>query len=147
MVPQAYGWTCSVCSCTWVLQAMNMINTNASIYDVRNSIGEQMGYPNCVNETYGCMSSDCVVRLFGEYDLLAVQEWVSYDQAYSIAGKHTGVINPVGMQHYMAIRGQDGPNIWVANSASGYRGIYDILDRSNFNALGPVQVIYIEGRY
>jgi hypothetical protein len=32
----------------------------------------------------------------------------------------------------------------VANSAPGYRGIYDYMSRSEFNALGPVQMVYLE---
>ena len=137
---QYYSWTCSVCSVTWTLNAMGMM-------EAREDVGLIMGYPDCVNETYGSMSAQCIIDTYKAYGFLAKQAWVTYEQAYSIVGKYTGCINPIGMQHYMAIRGQNNPNIWVANSAPGYRGIYNDLDRDSFNALGPVQVIYIESRY
>jgi len=56
----------------------------------------------------------------------------------------TGVINPLGMYHFMAMRGTNPDSLWVANSAPGYHGIYDTLDRASFNNLGPVQVIYLD---
>jgi hypothetical protein len=89
------------------------------------------------------MSSDCVIRVFANYGLNSQQAWVSFDQAYAIAESKTGAINPQGMYHYMAIRGVSGDKISVANSARGYKGVYDTLTREQFNNLGPVQVIAI----
>lgn len=144
MASQAYNWTCSVCSVTWALQAIGSVDPSLDVYAARQQVGSVMGYPNCVNPTYGCMSSDCVVNTFRSYGLNAKQAWVTYDQAYSICSKYTGVINPQGMYHFMGIRGLDNGAIWVANSAPGYDGVYEILDRATFNALGPVQVIALE---
>lgn len=84
-----------------------------------------------------------MVKAFEYYNLRAKQAWVTYDQAYAILSATTGVINPIGMYHFMAMRGVDG-SLWVANSAPGYDGIYDHLSRDSFNGLGPVQVIYLE---
>jgi len=147
MAPQAYSWTCSVCSSTWVLQATHSLDTSLDTYEARTIIGQEMGYPECVNETYGCMSADCLVTLFETYGFSAKQAWVTYDQAYAICSKFTGVINPIGMYHFMGIRGIQNSDIWVANSAEGYDGIYETISRAQFNALGPVQVIYLESRY
>jgi len=144
---QAYDWTCSVCSCTWVIQATDTAYQDTDIYEARTAVGTQMGYPSCVNPTYGSMSAQCVIDTLGAYGLIARQVYVTFDQAYAIARIHTGTINPQGMYHYMALRGVSGPNIWVANSASpGYMGVYDTLSRDQFNALGPVSVIYVESR-
>ena len=147
MVSQAYGWTCSVCSITWALQSTNTISPRIDIYEARYEVGMVMGYPNCVNETYGCMSADCVKNTFTHWGLRSRRLWDTFDEAYAICREHTGVINPVGMQHYMAIRGVDGfdiGSIWVANSAPGYRGVWDHLSRDQFNSLGPVEVVYLE---
>jgi len=147
MPAQAYSWTCSVCSTTWVLQATATAFQDADIYDARYAVGEEMGYPSCVNETYGCMSQECVVDELAAHGLIARQAWCTFDQAYAIARTNTGTINPQGMYHFMAIRGAnpDG-SIAVANSAPGYCGVYDSLTRERFNALGPVSVIYVESR-
>ncbi|HEY7419298.1 MAG TPA: hypothetical protein VH593_29210 [Ktedonobacteraceae bacterium] len=141
MAPQQYSWTCSVASFTWVINSTG-VDPNLT----RDQALQLIGYPNCVNETYGLMSSDCLVAAYNYYGLDARVEWVTYDQAYSIMSGHTGQINPLGMYHFMAIRGVDGYNpgdLWVANSAQGYMGVWDSLNRSQFNALGPVKIIYL----
>jgi hypothetical protein len=146
MPAQVYNWTCSVCSITWVLQATATAFQDADIYDARYAVGERMGYPSCVNPTYGCMSDQCVLDTLASYGLVARQAYVSFDQAYAIARTNTGTINPQGMYHFMAVRGTSGSDIAVANSAQGYMGVYSTLSRSQFNALGPVSVIYVESR-
>lgn len=137
MAPQQYNWTCSICSYTWVI---NATGTDPGL--TRDEAAQIIGYPNCVNETYGLMSADCMINAFKYYALNAKQAWVTYDQAYAIMEQTTGVINPLGMYHFMAMRGVSN-DLWVANSAPGYHGVYDSLSRSQFNALGPVQVIYL----
>jgi len=146
MEGQAYNWTCSVCSTTWVLQSIGLIDPTIDQYTAREQVGTETGYPNCVNEAYGSMSPQCVIDEFARYGLNAQQLYVTFDQAYAICSQTTGVINPIGMYHYMAIRGVDGNSpgtIWVANSAPGYDGVWDNLSRSAFNNLGPVNLIYL----
>lgn len=43
----------------------------------------------------------------------------------------------------MALRGVSGSDIWVANSAQGYRGVYETMNRDQFNSLGPVELVYL----
>ena len=123
----------------WVVQAT--MTDSEMTYDEALSI---IGYPQCVNPTYGLMSADCMINAFSSVGLHSAQRWVTFGEAYSIMGKATGVINPVGMYHFMGMRGVRNGGLWVANSAPGYRGVYDDLDNSTFNSLGPVQVIYLE---
>jgi len=146
MPAQAHSWTCSVCSCCWVLQATSTAYQDSDVYDARYAVGERMGYPSCVNPTYGCMSPQCVIDCLASYGLVARQVYCTFDEAFAIARTNTGVINPQGMYHFCGLRGISGSNIWVANSAQGYMGVYDTLSRSQFNALGPVSVIYVESR-
>jgi len=147
MPGQAYNWTCSVCSVTWLVQSTDTAYQEADIYEARYAVGERMGHPSCVNATYGCMSDQCVIDVLASYGLVARQTYVTFDQAYAIARTNTGTINPQGQYHFMALRAAnlDG-TIGVANSAQGYMGVYDSLSRSQFNALGPVSVIYVESR-
>jgi hypothetical protein len=37
----------------------------------------------------------------------------------------------------------DGGGLWIANSASGYRGIYDTVDESQWNSLPGWQMVWI----
>ena len=105
-----------------------------------------MGVPSCVNPTYGCMSDTCIIDALASYGLKARQMYVTFDQAYSIARTNTGTINPQGMYHFCALRGVSGSDLWIANSAEGYLGVYSTLSRAQFNAYGPVSVIMIESR-
>ena len=146
MPAQAYNWTCSVCSVTWVLQSTSTAYQETDIYEARRAVGERMGYPSCVNPTYGCMSDQCVIDVLTSYGLVARQSYLTFDQAYALAKTNTGTINPNGMYHFMAIRGTSGADIAVANSAPGYDGVWDNLTRERFNALGPVSVISVESR-
>lgn len=139
MSPQMQSWTCSICSFDWVCRAIGIPMD-------REQAAEIIGYPECVNETYGLMSADCMVKAFEKVGIVAVQKWVTFEEAFSICQHYTGVINPIGMYHFMGIRGTEASTIWVANSAQGYRGIWDNLDVGSFNGLGPVQVIYAESR-
>jgi len=143
MPGQYYDWTCSVCSTTWVLQSTGVLDPGIDAYTARQQVGYEMGYPNCVNETYGCMSSDCVKNELRRYDLTVDSAYCTFDQAWVIASSTTGTINPNGMYHFMAIRGVSGDNIWVANSAQGYRGVWETMNRSQFNSLGPTELIYL----
>jgi len=148
MARQQYNWTCSVASLTWVLQATETAYVGADVYAAREQAGITMGYPSCVNETYGCMSAQCVVDALAAYGLTARAVTTTFDEAYAIARQTTGCINPHGMYHFMGIRGVDGiepGDIWVANSASpSYYGVGDSLTRDKYNALGPVTLIYLE---
>ena len=138
MEPQVYNWTCSICSWTWVIQSTG---TDTDI--TRSEATDIIGYPECVNEVYGLMSIDCLESAFTFMGLQSTHNFLTFDQAFAIARIYTGVINPVGMYHFMAIRGIQEDTIWVANSARGYRGVYDNLSRSQFNSLGPVQLLWI----
>lgn len=85
-----------------------------------------------------------MIDAFLSYGLSSRQVWVTYDEAYAIMENTTGVINPMGMYHFMAMRGVGPDYLWVANSAPGYRGIENSMTRSQFNSLGPVQIIYLD---
>lgn len=136
MDPQTYDWTCSVCTFTWTIQSTG-IDPNLT----RPAAGELIGYPNCVNASVGLAMTQCLIDAYAHYGLDAIESWVSFDQAYAICREHTGGISPSAMYHWMAIRGVTGDALWVANSAEGYCGVYDVLSRAQFNALGPVKLL------
>jgi len=129
MAPQVYDWTCSVCATTWVLQA-----TGLDVNAARESVAYDIGYPQCVNPDYGLMDTNCVERVFRSYHVGASTLWPSFDQMYELAQHTTGVLNSTRWYHFVAVRGIDGPNIWIANSAQGYKGIYELVSRGQWDA-------------
>ena len=138
MAAQLYEWTCSICSFQWVIESTGTADLS------REAAGQVIGYPDCVNETYGLMNAQCLIDAFAFMGLAAHQAWVTFDQAYAIASHTTGCLNGTGWYHFVAVRGVGDGTLWIANSAPGYRGVYDTLSRSQFEALGPFQVIYLE---
>ena len=130
MARQVYEWTCSSCSWLWVLEATGTASMT------REQAAAMIGYPECINETYGCMSAQCLIDAYSAQGLVARQAWVTFDQAYAIAQDTTGQLNGINWGaggHFVSIRGTSGYALWIANSAEGYAGVYSTLTREHFN--------------
>lgn len=142
MPPQAADWTCSACSLAWVLRA-TAADSSADEWGMVNAIGT----PENINSTYGLMdgSGSQLRRVLADYNLNSDQGWLNYDQAYSSAGAFTGMMSGGAWYHWVAIRGVQNGNIWIANSAPGYMGIWDSLSRADFQRLGPFSVVWVPG--
>jgi len=129
MDPQLRGWTCSACSLDWVLLA-----TNLDPHSTREKVVGEIGYPNCINEEYGLLNTNCLVRVLESHGVEAKQQWLDFDTAYALAGETTGVLNSTQWYHFVAIRGQQGDTIWIANSSRGYRQVDENISRAQWNA-------------
>ncbi len=141
MAPQVYSWTCAACSLDWVLRA-----TGVAPDHTRQLAVEEIGYPDNINPLYGLMDASGGA-LQGVYeDLYGVQTdqgWFDFDTVYALAQDATGQMSGGAWYHWVAIRGIQGANLWIANSAPGYKGIWDVLSRADFNRLGPFSVVYL----
>jgi hypothetical protein len=129
---------------TWVLQATGTYYVGDSPYDARMEVGQVMGHPRCVNETYGCMSAQCVIDCFDHYGLEASSKWVTFEEAYALFGRTTGVMSGSAWNHYVGLRGVLNGDLYVANSAPGWKGIQERLGRIDFQRLGPFRAIWLE---
>jgi hypothetical protein len=140
MAPQVYDWTCSACSLDWVLRA-----TGVAPHHTREQAVEELGYPDQINPTYGLMDSSgsALRRVFAEYGLQTRQAWLTFDQVWAGANQTTGQMSGGAWYHWVAVRGTRGSDLWIANSAPGYKGVADILTREQFAALGPFSVVYL----
>jgi hypothetical protein len=139
MAPQVYDWTCSICAATWVLQA-----TGLSPDQAREETAIQLG-ANCVNPDVGLTSTECLVNLFSDFGVEAAQAWVDWAWALEICAQTTGVLNSTDWYHFVAIRGVRGDQLWIANSAPGYRGIWDTISRAQFEAwAGSWQAVWLK---
>lgn len=137
MAPQALNWTCSICATDWTLRA-----TGLNPYSAREQVAVHIGYPSCVDEWTGLKSTECLVSVFSDYGVESQIEWVDWPRLLEIAGDTTGVLNGLGWYHFVGIRGlTEWGGVWLANSAVGYRGVWETLDEQQFNALGPFQVV------
>jgi len=140
MAPQAYDWTCSACSLDWVLRSTGL-NPNSN----RTDVVYEIGYTNNINPTYGLMdgSGSQLRRVLSDYGQSSKQGWLDFDSVYAIAELTTGLMSGAAWYHWVALRGIQGSNIWIANSAPGYKGIWDVLSRSDFERLGGFSVVWL----
>jgi len=118
---------------------------NADIYAGREDTIYAIGYPQNINPQYGLMdgSGAQLQRVLGEYGMDSEHGWLDYDTVYALAQDTTGMMSGGAWYHWVALRGVQGQNLWIANSAPGYKGVWDVLSRSDFNRLGPFSVVYL----
>lgn len=140
MPPQQANWSCSACSLAWVERA-TFENEEAT----EQSAIAEIGYPQNINPTYGLMdgSGSQLALVLERYGLSTSQGWLTFDSVYALAQFTTGCLGGGGWYHWVAIRGVSGSNLWIANSAPGYMGIYETLSRDQFNRLGPFSAVYL----
>jgi hypothetical protein len=141
MPRQAASWTCSACSLAWVERA-TQVNPGA---DEWSAVAE-IGTPDNINSTYGLMdgSGAQLQRVLRDsYGIDSSQGWLNFDQAYAAYGDTTGMMSGGAWYHWVAIRGHDGGNLWIANSAPGYCGVDSSLSREQFNSLGPFSCVWL----
>jgi hypothetical protein len=141
MPPQAQDWTCSICATDWVLLATWLDPTST-----REQTAGEIGYPSCVNPQVGLADTQCLVRVLSSYGPQAHQEWVDWNRAVELCSSTTGVLNSTSWYHFVAIRGMtaDG-QLWIANSAPGYQGIYDTISPEQFSRwAGSWQIVWLE---
>jgi hypothetical protein len=146
MVPQLYSWTCSACSLDWVLKATGLDGGSGDVYADREKTVYAIGYPENINPVYGLMdSSGSALRgvLEQTYSQPTDQGWLDFDTVYELAKDTTGLMSGAGWYHWVGLRGISGPNLYIANSAPGYKGVYDILSRADFNRLGGFSVVWL----
>ena len=115
------------------------------IYGSRETTVYEIGYPNNINPTYGLMdgSGAQLQRVLADYGVTTEQDWLGFDTVYQIAQGTTGLMSGAAYYHWVALRGIDGPDLWIANSAPGYRGIWDTLTRADFDRLGAFSVVWL----
>lgn len=138
MAPQVYDWTCSSCALDWVKRSIGMSSTReATVYEI--------GYPENINATYGLMDSSGIAlrNVLASYGWNSEQGWLDFDTVYALAQGTTGQMSGAAWYHWVALRGVQGSNLWIANSAPGYKGIWDILSRYDFDRLGGFSVVWL----
>jgi len=116
------------------------------IYGTREQAVYEIGYPDNINPAYGLMdgSGKQLERVLNDiYAQDTRQDWLDFDSVYALAQGTTGLMSGASWYHWCAIRGVSGANLWIANSAPGYKGIGDFLSREDFSRLGGFSVVWL----
>jgi hypothetical protein len=144
MPGQLYDWTCSACSLEWVMRSTELIMPS-DIYASRESLVYEIGYPDNINSTYGLMNADgsALQAVLENHGQESAQSWLDFDTVYDLAQGTTGMLSGAAWYHWVALRGVQGDSLWVANSAPGYKGIYDHVSREDFARLGGFSVVWL----
>src|SRR5262252_2720973 len=145
MPGQFYNWTCSACATEFVERALGY-SRGADIYASRELVAYAIGYPDNINPTFGLMdgSGAQLQRVIKEQTgAESDQGYLDFDSTYALAQQTPGLMSGAAWYHWVAIRGVQGSTIWVANSAPGYKGIYDNVSREDFARLGGFSVVYL----
>ena len=144
MPGQVYDWTCSACATEW-LQRSYGLTVSDDIYVNRENTVYAIGYPGNINGTYGLMdgSGSELQRVLHDAGLSTDQGWLSFDEAYARYSETPGLMSGAAYYHWVGVRGVHGSNLWIANSAWGYKGIYDEISRDDWNRLGGWSCIWV----
>jgi len=142
---QLYDWTCSACSLDWLKRALGLVVTD-DVYGSRETTVYEIGYPNNISPDVGLHdASGAALRsvLSSIYGVATEQGWLDFDLTYAIASEGPGMMSGAAWYHWVGIRGVQGSSLWVANSAPGYKGIYDHVSREDFARLGGFSVVWL----
>lgn len=137
---QSASWTCSACSLAWLERALGL-----NPYADEWSAVAEIGQPENINPTYGLMdgSGAQLRRVLNQYGQNSSQAWLSFDTAYAYYSQTPGMMSGGAIYHWVGVRGITGDGqLWVANSAPGYCGVYDTLSREQFNTWGPWSCVW-----
>ena len=117
----------------------------SDIYASRESTVYEIGYPHNINPTYGLMdaSGSALRGVLDNYGVHTAQGWLDFDTAYAYATLGPGMMSGAAWYHWVGIRGVQGDTIWVANSAPGYKGIWDNVSREDYARLGGFSVVWL----
>src|SRR5207344_2096415 len=107
-----------------------------------------IGYPDQINPTYGLTNAEgpgaALQRVLRQHaGIDTSQGWLSFDEAYSVYSTTFGLMGGAEWCHWVGVRGVSGSNLWLANSAPGYRGVWDVLSRYDYERLGGFNCLWV----
>jgi hypothetical protein len=133
-----YDWTCSACATEWIERAVWAPRSD-DVYANREAVTYAIGYPDNISPMHGLHDGTGaqLQRVLDEHaGLQTEQGWLSFDEAYARYSEGLGLGSGTEYYHWVAFRGVAGSNLWISNSAPGYRGVYDQLSRYDYDRLG-----------
>jgi hypothetical protein len=146
MPGQLYDWTCSACSTEFIERAVGFAR-GEDVYANREAVVYAVGYPDNINATYGLMDgsgAELQRVLLEQTGVDSEQGYLGFDEVYSLGeGGTPALMSGAAWYHWVALRGVQNDQLWIANSAPGYKGVYDHLSRQQFSALGPFSVVWL----
>jgi hypothetical protein len=116
------------------------------IYANRESATYDIGYPGNINAAVGLTdgSGSQLQRVLRDTDAIPTEHgWLSFDEAYARYSTTPGLMSGANWYHWVGVRGVQGSNLWLSNSAPGYCGIWDQLSRYDYDRLGGFNNLWV----
>jgi hypothetical protein len=140
MPRQSTSWTCSACALSWVLRATGLDPQCDEWCAV-----DQIGRPEHINQVWGLTNltgpGQALIDALASYGAEAEQAWLSFNQVYALATETVSLMGGSVFNHWVAVRGRIGADLWIANSGPGWMAINSVLSRSSYERLGPFNVV------
>lgn len=141
---QDYAWDCAACSTAW---AMRTIGFEVTEQDVISGLG-----PGRISPTYGLLdaSGSGLVSYLAEQGISAENNSnASFDDVMAAAGHQPMVIGGRAWCHWVAVRigsllvpAAPMEALALMNPAPGYMAIGQMIERSDFDELGPFSAVW-----
>lgn len=140
MPAQTATWTCSACSLAWLNRAMG-IDRGTDEW----SAVELIGKPENINASYGLMdgSGGRLAQLLREDRGAAWTAWVGWSDICGLVVDHAVLLGGASWYHWIGVRDFASEGLSIANSAPGWKGIYQTLNEQQFLALGPFASVVV----
>jgi lysozyme len=144
---QEADWDCSQESLEWCLWAYGRTPDDSWMESSLQAGGYVTPAVGCTDAS-GAGLATWVNEQYSEYGYLASNSTaVSFDQVAEEAASHVHpiAIGGAGWYHWSGVRGYDAllDRLLLANPAPGYGGIYQTMDRAQFTAKGPFNLVRV----
>lgn len=117
------------------------------VYANREAVGLAIGYPNNINGTVGLVdgSGAQLQRVLKDQTGRDSEQafGLDFDAVYAIASSSPGLMSGASWYHWVALRGVQSGCLWIANSAPGYKGVFDVLTPAQYAQLGGFSVVWL----
>jgi hypothetical protein len=139
---QNEAWSCSIYAGDWVLRSLGLPSDDETLED-------EMLQRGIVTKEHGLMDARgyglaAVVRdHLPPETQVDVYETLTWDQLFDLAGSGPMAIGGRAWNHWVAVRGVSKNTIALANSAPGYKSVFQNLRALDFKRLGPFSGVHV----
>jgi len=142
---QSDDWSCSVYTTTWMLRATANDETWSSVSNRMLSTGRVSQAQGLSDASGAGLAQTLREMATGSPDVGSTPS-ASFDEVAAKAGEMAVGIGGRAWNHWSAVRGYDAKRdvLLLANSAPGYRGVSQTLDRGQFRSLGGMSMVWMD---
>jgi hypothetical protein len=142
---QTDAWSCSVYTATWMLRATGNDASWSSVASDMLSTGG-VTQANGLSDASGAGLAATLRDLASGGPAIGSAGYASFDDVAAKAGRMAVGIGGRAWNHWSGVRGYDAERdvLLLANSAVGYEGVGEAIDRGQFERLGAMAMVWMD---